>query len=65
MEGRCDEWEACGKFDTIVWACIKLSNGEKKKASTTVGSMEGICKRQEVCGNCDIIIWGIELSNQK
>jgi len=30
MERRCDEQEACGKCDTIVWACIKLRKKEKK-----------------------------------
>jgi hypothetical protein len=34
MERRCNEQEAC---DTIVWACIKLSNKEKKKNKYTMG----------------------------
>ena len=31
MERRCNEQESCGKCDTIVWVCIKLSNKDKKK----------------------------------
>ena len=30
MEGKCNEQEACGKCDTIVWT-KKLSNKEKRK----------------------------------
>ena len=36
MERRCNEQEACGKCDTIVWACIKLSNEVKKKKKNTI-----------------------------
>ena len=36
MKRRCNKQEACGKCDTNVWACIKLSNKEKKKKKYTM-----------------------------
>ena len=36
MERRCDEQEACGKCDTIVWVCRKLSKKDKKEKKYTM-----------------------------
>ena len=36
IERRCDKQEACGKWNTIVCTCTKLSNKQKKKKKNTM-----------------------------